>query len=356
MPWCQWHDDFLRLTLNGWYNGDVTNAANTAFDGSFVPNEWKPDPVTGNPPAGSDQLFLKVIKPYCFACHSKMGIAGLGTNADTLLGDGKDIDFSTYKKFITHEEQIKDYVFRRGIMPMSLLTYDKFWASDAPEVLASFLTNFTPDMTNGKIDQPGKPIANAGLDRTSTSPVTLDGNASLFSDRYSWSIISTPPSSTTAALSASTTARPVFSADVDGVYTLQLISSNSETGKQSAADTVIININSTMSPAPKDITFNTHIRPILDTGNVGCVACHHHSPAVITTIPGIPVFWNVGSTTLYSDVIERINFAEPGLSPLLLKPTGNHHFGGEVTGFDLTGDQSNYDLFVNWILEGAREN
>lgn len=350
-----WHDDFSREIINGWYNGDVNNASNIAFNADFVPEEWRPNPDTGTPPAGSDQLFLSVIKPYCLACHSKMGIAGLGTNADTLIGDGKDIDFSSYTKFISHENQIKDYVYRRGNMPLSLLTYDKFWASDAPNILASFLTDFTPDTTNGKINPPGKPIANAGLDRISTSPVTLDANASLFSDGYDWAIISTPATSTSATLNSPNDVRPVFTADVDGGYTLQLISRNSQTGKQSIADTVTIRIDSTLNPAPKDITFNTHIRPILDTDNVGCVECHHHSPSVITTIVGIPVFFNIGSETLYQDTRERINFAEPGLSPLLLKPTGNHHFGGSVPGFDLNGDQSQYDLFVNWILEGARE-
>jgi hypothetical protein len=61
--------------------------------------------------------------------------------------------------------------------------------------------------------------------------------------------------------------------------------------------------------------------------------------------------------------VQRINFKEPIESILLRKPSGNHHYGRCREGFDLTdtpgdcnganGDRSNYDLFLNWILQGA---
>ena len=52
-----------------------------------------------------------------------------------------------------------------------------------------------------------------------------------------------------------------------------------------------------------------------------------------------------------------ITFDDPEKSRLLLKPSGQHHGGGPlpITGFDLAGNRANYDLFLNWILEGARE-
>jgi hypothetical protein len=66
---------------------------------------------------------------------------------------------------------------------------------------------------------------------------------------------------------------------------------------------------------------------------------------------------------LYREVLQRVNFKEPIESLLLRKPSGNHHFGGCLEGFDLTddlgdcdlpeGDRSNYDTFLNWILQGA---
>jgi hypothetical protein len=56
---------------------------------------------------------------------------------------------------------------------------------------------------------------------------------------------------------------------------------------------------------------------------------------------------------LYLQVLQRVNFKEPVESLLLRKPSGNHHFGGLIGGFDLDGDRTNYDLFLNWILNGA---
>jgi hypothetical protein len=56
----------------------------------------------------------------------------------------------------------------------------------------------------------------------------------------------------------------------------------------------------------------------------------------------------------YLELLQRINFKEPIESPLLRKPSGNHHFGGQIGGFDLDGgNRYNYDLFLNWILQGA---
>jgi hypothetical protein len=60
----------------------------------------------------------------------------------------------------------------------------------------------------------------------------------------------------------------------------------------------------------------------------------------------------------YTEVRGRINFTDYIASPLLRKPSGNHHFGGLRPGFDTTavpGDpaRQSYDLIVNWILNGA---
>jgi hypothetical protein len=54
-----------------------------------------------------------------------------------------------------------------------------------------------------------------------------------------------------------------------------------------------------------------------------------------------------------------VNFDDPVNSRLLTKPSGQHHAGGTLAGFDLASgdpaDRANYDLFLNWILEGAPE-
>jgi hypothetical protein len=72
------------------------------------------------------------------------------------------------------------------------------------------------------------PVANAGTNQNVTVPVTvtLDGSASSDANRdpltYSWTLVSRPTSST-AALSSSTSAKPTFSADIPGVYVASLV-------------------------------------------------------------------------------------------------------------------------------------
>ena len=336
----EWPADFIREVVDGWYSGHFLTATNTnAFDGTFVPSGWQHDPGDNMPPPSAEELFIKVIKPYCFACHSKRG-STLGANANA-SGDGKDINFSSYEKFITHTAQIEDYVYKRGIMPMSRLTYDKFWESDAPEILASHIPGFSLANTDGSINQPGAPIAEAGLDRTVVSPVTLSGASSAFANSYAWQITSSPMGSI-ASFDDASYIRPVFTADTDGAYVIELVVSNGI--EQSAADQVTITIDSTLTPAQSDLTFTTDIQPVLTT--TCAPACH-----TATGIAGVPLYYDATSNGLdvYSNVRQRLNFSNPEYSPLILKPSGNHHFGDNVIGAD-------YNTFVNWILEGAREN
>ena len=54
----------------------------------------------------------------------------------------------------------------------------------------------------------------------------------------------------------------------------------------------------------------------------------------------------------------RINFTDLVASPLLRKPSNNHHNGLLRPGFSADkapGDsaRASYDLFLNWILNGA---
>lgn len=73
-----------------------------------------------------------------------------------------------------------------------------------------------------------KPVANAGRDQSvdTGSSVTLDGSRSTDLDNelitYRWSFLAVPPTSA-AVLSDATIARPTFTADVDGVYSAQLV-------------------------------------------------------------------------------------------------------------------------------------
>lgn len=355
----EWTSDFISETVNGWY-GDVT-VANNEFDTTFIPAGWTYDPNDNNPPAAAEELFLKVVKPYCFACHSKRG-STLGSNANA-SNNGKDLNFSTYEKFISHAPQIEDYVYARGLMPLSRLTFDKFWESDAPEILSLHIPGFRHGNADGSINQPGKPVANPGLNRTTNTPVTLTAASSLFANSYNWSVISSPLGSSP-TLSSPTSIRPIFTADLDGSYELQLLVSNGTINSEPA--TLIITVNNSLTPTAENITFadiraiiQDNSTPALPATSPDCMACHVAPGG--TGIAGIAVYYSddgspEGIHALYLRVLNRINFDKPELSPLLLKPSGNHHYGGLRTGFDLADDHSNYDLFLNWIMNGAREN
>ena len=215
----------------------------------------------------------------------------------------------------------------------------------------------------------------AGPNRVVQSATTLSAAASMYATNYSWSIITDPVGGAT--LSDTASATPVFTPAGNGTYVVQLVAGAN--GVQSAPSQVTIVVNSALTPAPSAITFTTDIKPILQglTQPVlakQCVACH------TTITPKAPVAYNnydrngdgvvdtADDDWLYSDIRSRINFDDIGDSPLLLKPSGNHHGGSMLPGFGddvnkvavdklMPGDplRANYDLFLNWILNGAKK-
>ncbi len=345
----EWDADFIREVVDGWYAGHFISASNSnAFDGNFVPAGWRYDPsdtsIPVTRPSTSEQLFLKVIKPYCFACHSKRGTTmGSASNNSNFGGESSDVNFSSYEKFISHIDQIEDYVYARGLMPMSRLTYDKFWESDAPEILATHINGFRYSNTDGSISPPGKPIAYAGIDRTAVSPVTLTAEASAFTQTHSWHILS-QPASANASLNTPQSLRAQLVTDTDGIYVIQLTGMNTQ--GQSHSDTVTITIDSSLAIAQHDLRFETHILPLLQGGtSTSCLDCH-----ATTGIAGVPLYYDTDSSgySIYENVIERVNYRYPQHSKLLRKPVGVHHYGGTpVT------DPANYNTLINWVTEGA---
>jgi len=81
-------------------------------------------------------------------------------------------------------------------------------------------------------------------------------------------------------------------------------------------------------------------------------------------IDGAPVFWAedidqpATGSTWYDEVISRVDFKDPENSLILTKPSNNHHYGGLRAGFEIDNpaNRYNYDLMLNWILEGAAKN
>ena len=60
----------------------------------------------------------------------------------------------------------------------------------------------------------------------------------------------------------------------------------------------------------------------------------------------------------YTETRGRINFTDIIASPILRKPSGNHHNGLQRPGFNTSvapgqPTRASYDLFLNWILNGA---
>jgi mono/diheme cytochrome c family protein len=326
------------------YGGD--GLPNAAYSDTFVPTGWSS--------AGQTALYQSVVVPACRICHLVRG-----------TGNQSDIDFNTYAKWLGHADRTKVHVIDRGNMPLAKIVFDTFWSTSMAETLAAFLQGqgFSVRDAAGTVLRPGRPVADPGPDRTIRQGATvLSAAGSLYSSSYSWSIVSGPNGATppnNATLTNPNTVQPTFNATADGTYVLQLVTGNGAT--QSAPAQVALVVNNALAPAPSTIRFSD-IKNAVQT--LGCTGCH---------TPGGPppvLFANIdrngdgiaGDATddlwFYTELRGRINFTDLVASPLLRKPSGKHHGGGLRPGFDTTAvpgqaARTNYDLFLNWILNGA---
>lgn len=377
----QWQSTAAEL-IKAWYGGDGMPSA--TFSDTYVPTGW----------TGHETLYQNVVAPYCRSCHLLRGTA-----------NQHDIDFTVYDAipdttdpttrdgFRGYADRIKAHVIDRGNMPLALLVYQNFWESSAPETLATFLEGegFTVRDSGGAVLRPGRPIADPGPDRTTTVPTTLSAANSLYANTYAWSIISTPfgATATLDGASTSTNVRPVFNADLNGNYVLQLVAGNG--GTVSAPVQFTLTVDSALSPAPSAIRFSDIKTMLQAVDTTTCVSCHNHA-ADGQAYGGIPPIY-YGDMTVYPTVTDydrngdslvnaaddhefytalrgRINFRDVAASPLLRKPAGNHHYGGYVldfgnatpcaapcSGYPTWGDyyRAQYNMLVNWILNGAPE-
>ena len=378
----EWSGDFGREMMLGWYGDNgVNNALSTVgskFSYTFVPVGWRPK--VGGPPVGAGELFTKVVGPNCFVCHGKRGTQ-LGS--DTAALGSKDLDFSSWTKFISHADEIERLVYDEGKMPLGLLNYDNFWGDpEKGELLASFIAPYVSNPTgftarrsdsSGNIILPGRIVARAGPDRVTKAneAITLNAQATLFADSYQWSLISSPPGGEDAVLSSPNAMRSSFKADTDGDYVVQLTATSSEDSSQKI-DQVTVKVDSGLATAPRDLAFYSNIVGAL--GN--CTTnCHAEDAGALGEgrIKGIPVWWTENQPFsvppaaafpqlgFYEQVLARVNLEVIEDSLILKKPSRVHHYGGKAAqdfGFNLTKalgdfDRANYDMFVNWIAEGA---
>ena len=323
------------------YGGDGLPSA--TFGDNYVPPSWEQN--------GQSTLYKNVVATSCRTCHGMRGTA-----------PQSDVDFTSYEKFKAFSDRIKVHVFDRGNMPLAKIVYEAFWGSDRPQQLAAFLEGQGHSLhADGALLKPGRPIADPGPSRTvATGGTRLSGSMSLFSSTYSWTLVSGPPGAT---LADASTVSPMFTAPAPGTYVVQLVTGNGSA--QSAPAQLTLVAGDTGAIAPSAIRFGD-IKAVMQEQN-RCTQCH----SADGQLPRPPVFYtnmdrnedgisgDAGDDAwFYAEVRSRINFTDIVSSPLLRKPSGNHHGGNQIVGFDATkppGDaaRARYDLFLNWILNGA---
>lgn len=321
------------------YGGnDLPNATAEASD-SYLPGDW------GS--AGQTSLYANTVSNACRVCHSLRG-----------TGNQSDIDFESFTKFDGYADRIKAHVVDRGNMPLAKLVYDKYWSTPSMvKPMADYL------LAKGFADAaatPGRPVADPGPDRVIRSTSTnLSAAMSLYSSSYQWSVLSGA-----ATLSGANTATPTFTATGgNGSYILQLVTGNGSS--TSSPRTLTLVVDSSLAWDPQTVAFS-EVRSVLQ-GAGGCTSCH--ASTVAAPIPSI--FYDdhdragTGDASdasnrdwFYTEVRGRVNLTDWVASPLLRKPSGNHHNGGLRPGFDTSQApghplRQDYDKLVAWIVRGA---
>jgi hypothetical protein len=342
----EWQGTAAAALIKAGYGGD--GLPNAVYAASAAPASWVA--------AGQASLYETVVAPACRVCHMMRG-----------TGRQSDIGFATYEKFQSYAQRTFATVIDRGNMPLAQLIYDTFHASPGEAVLADFLVGhgLPARDANGAVLRPGRPIADPGPDRVVRQGDTrLSAGNSLFADTYAWSIVSGPNGATPVAgatLTDANTAEPTFNATADGTYVLRLVASKG--AARSAPKLVSLVVQGALTPPPSAIRF-ADIKAALQDGTE-CRGCHNRATPLKAPID----FTNYdrdgdGSVTptddawFYAEVRSRINFQEIIASPLLDKPSGQHHFGGLGKGFDTSlppgqPGRAKYDLFLTWALNGA---
>jgi hypothetical protein len=370
-------DGSAAAIIKSAYGGD--GLPNATFSDTYVPANWSS--------LGQTALYQNVVAPYCRTCHIQRGIAAMDDlnfdNYCTLNGSTCDpAAFNSY--FFGYADRIKAHVIDRGNMPLAKIVYQRFWGSNEPDTLATFLqTSQTQAVRDagGAVLKPGRAIADPGPDHSTTSPVTLSAANSQYATSYTWTIFSGAGPGVT--LANPDTATPTLTAP-DGTYVLQLVVSNST--QQSDPVNVTVTIDSTMGTISNPMPATPHfsdIKAVLK-GPAGCSGCHYPGggpPIFYADISNNDIDRNgdgvVNATDdqwFYNELRGRINFTDIAASPLLLKPSGHHHGGGHPLDPSLTStacqsaptwpsclpyanlgqyNAAAYNMFVNWILNGA---
>jgi len=340
--------------LKAMYGGDELPQAMTSTVDNYVESSWAA--------AGQSALYLDVQAQACRVCHLLRG-----------NGNQSDISFETFNHFDSFKDRIKAHIVDRGNMPLAKLIYDKFRSTASMvQTMATYLVSdltgigFSAGFIDGAL-APERPIADPGPDRVvKQGATTLSAAMSLYATNYQWSIVSGPAG---AALTNPTSAAPGFTAVADGAYVVQLVASKGTVS--SAPAQLRIAVDSALPYDPTALRF-ADIRNTLQLGGGGCTTCHQAggNGAVIPPIwyssydrAGTGPGTESSATNdhwFYTELRGRINFTDWIASPLLRKPSGQHHNGGLRAGFDTSlapgaAGRADYDKFASWIVNGAPE-
>ena len=385
----EWQGSMAVDVLKAAYGGP--GMPNSNYSDNYVPAEWIAD--------GQSDLYMNVVQPTCRMCHMLRG-----------NGQDTDNDFANYAAFQASADRIKAHIIDRGNMPLTKVLYNRFWSTPSMyNTLITFLQsqpdpqnpghNFIVTDSSGAPLKPGRPIADPGPNRVvSTNSTIISASMSLFADTYAWSIFS--DSSGTASLSNTSGIQTTLNTTGPGTYVVQLVASKGSVLSTPAKLTIIVpsswptSISPTgiatpiTNPVPSAIRFSD-IKAVLQRqaapGSKSCINCHTPHPTDGSSPPPIMyadidrnqdglIASGVGQTDdiwFYTEVLGRINFSDIAASPLLRHPSGYHHYGGILPGFGnpVTGnpqsgvhadelipgnvERSFYDMFLNWILNGA---
>lgn len=333
------------IHLKDMYGGDgLPNPVTYAID-TYVEQSWAT--------AGQSALYLNVQANACRVCHLLRG-----------TGNESDADFETFQKFDSYKDRVKAHVVDRGNMPLAKLIYDKYWSTPSMfQTMGNYL------VSSGFADgasMPGRPIADPGPNRVvPQGQSTLSSAMSLYASSFQWSLLSGPAGGAT--LTNATSSDATFSATLDGTYVVQLVASNSA-GASSAPAPLTVVVSNALPYVPTALRF-ADVKAVLQKSAVGtglCTTCHQNGGDGAV----IPSIWYTNydrsgtgdaptnELWFYTELRGRINFTDIVASALLRKPSNNHHNGGLRLGFDdrlVPGDagRADYDLVLNWILNGA---
>lgn len=348
-------DACRRAAIPSEYRGTAATFLKAAYGGDGMPNGTYSDTFVpaGWSGAGQSSLYLAVVAPACRACHIVRG-----------TGFESDIDFDSFAKFQSFADRTKAHVIDRGNMPLAKILFDSFWSGPGAEALATFLQGrgFTVRDASNAILRPGRPLAIPGPDRVvPQGPTILSAAGSLYATSYQWSIISGPNGTippVNVSLANAVSIQPTFSSSAPGTYVLQLVVANG--ANESAPAQINLIVDNLVTPSPTAIRFSD-IKTAVQS--IGCTACHAPGgppPFFFAAVDrnGDGLIDATDDDWFYAEVRGRINFTDIVASPLLRRPSGNHHGGGLRPGFDANATpgqaaRANYDLFLNWILNGA---